>query len=37
MTNYRLPFDDPPSPGASAGQKPVPETVESRIEKTIER
>ncbi len=31
MTNYRLPFDDPPSPGASAGQEPVPETVESRI------
>jgi len=30
MTNYRLPFDDPPSPGASAGE-PVPETVESRI------
>ena len=31
MTNYRLPFDDPPSPGASAGHEPVPETVESRI------
>jgi ATP-dependent exoDNAse (exonuclease V) beta subunit len=32
MTNYRLPFDDPPSPGASAGQEPEPETVESRID-----
>src|SRR5688572_3215998 len=33
MTNYRLPFDeDPPSPSVSAGQAPVPATVESRID-----
>jgi ATP-dependent helicase/nuclease subunit A len=39
MSNFRLPFEDPPSPSASAGQAPPspsagqgPETIESRID-----